>query len=786
MPHWDEEFELPVKALDDEVSFIVWKDNSLETSYQMGDPISIPVELLMANIVAGKHESFELAEPIAGFGELEVDVVFLPAMRRTESSRQQSMRTATNLAKTQHVPVAAMVSPSPPPTALQSVATNVPTALNSTASVSGMFLNVVGTMLPSALQSAATNVPSALSSAASQPRQNGGANLPSALQSNCSRVGEDDDPIDLLLDTCQTVQMDMVSVHNESQSSMDRRVLRPDGVGLLELTIVGGTNLPPNKNVYITAEVGATKQRTVSLPSHEWNKQMAFNVASLRDFVVLHAWLEDGGAEHLGEIYLPLSCGHAGVLREKLCIGGQPTNRELELAMRFMPSVDNHPSSASFSASIAAANACAPFGSRKASVASAHSISFRSDAGEAMGGGLMVANTAIPIVLAETRVIPLPSFNDGRPQSFSAPQINRPVEPYQYQSPACHMGQYDYRQAPVHVPAKPLDKMQWRDDPFHGWRSSEEKPGFKGVKDPGPKNGSCRKEHMLYAIQEDSPSKGGESEVVKEQWTNDPFYQWLPTRGDDIKRAVPEDNRFEPARLASLPSFSHAPLSRTKTADYSSPSQPSKSKNPSGSERDWKKDAFYGWLPGRGAEEDEQVELDAHRASHLAQLPSFSLACGPPSASSASGSHYSLGTTQCVNTMRANTQHTGISLGTLIVRVVKAYDLASHQSSKYGDASDPFVRLSMGSVSHRTKTCNNELNPVWNSAPFRFEVVNLGQELICEVFDEDTLKSNELMGKLTIPVEVVHALGGQSVSIREALVDAAQGELEVDISFESK
>ena len=75
--------------------------------------------------------------------------------------------------------------------------------------------------------------------------------------------------------------------------------------------------------------------------------------------------------------------------------------------------------------------------------------------------------------------MPLPSFAGLGPEAFEAPkraaESDAPVGEQRRQmavsSRACHLGQYDYSQAPNYFPnQEEVDKGAWRSDPFHGWR----------------------------------------------------------------------------------------------------------------------------------------------------------------------------------------------------------------------------------------------------------------------------------------------------------------------------
>uniref|UniRef100_A0A915D948 C2 domain-containing protein n=1 Tax=Ditylenchus dipsaci TaxID=166011 RepID=A0A915D948_9BILA len=75
------------------------------------------------------------------------------------------------------------------------------------------------------------------------------------------------------------------------------------------------------------------------------------------------------------------------------------------------------------------------------------------------------------------------------------------------------------------------------------------------------------------------------------------------------------------------------------------------------------------------------------------------------------------------------------------------------------DKSDPYCQIQVGAQLFKTRTINNDLNPVFNEC---FEAVvdqASGQKLRIELFDEDTAGADEELGRLSIPLEVVRKSG---------------------------
>lgn len=140
--------------------------------------------------------------------------------------------------------------------------------------------------------------------------------------------------------------------------------------------------------------------------------------------------------------------------------------------------------------------------------------------------------------------------------------------------------------------------------------------------------------------------------------------------------------------------------------------------------------------------------------------------------------------------MHSNASSGGDKIGVLSVRVVAAYNLVNMDSGYLGDVSDPYVTVRLRSQGDRlkpkrTQTIYNDLNPVWNTSPFLFELTEEDDELLLEVFDEDMLTSDDFLGRMTIPLQLVLTRidPGQPQDIRDRLMDIDHGELEVQIGF---
>jgi len=422
-------------------------------------------------------------------------------------------------------------------------------------------------------------------------------------------------------------------------------------------------------------------------------------------------------------------------------------------------------------------------------------------------------------------LVQIPVFNDGRPESIAPPEIRQEVKPHRYKSSACHLGQHSYGGTPMYTPNQEMvDRSQWHDDPFYGWRKGSEKPitpyhhSPNSDRPPEPP----RNQHQTQTVSSlgGHGCYNGANDALRKH--DDPFAGWLPDkhpRGpppDPVVRANPfqewaqqqqsaspsEQDRFAKARLASLPSFSCAPLSRfddgtydydlnqgdlcekTQAAmkihqqhhnihqQYHDQARPA----PHPTEQ-WKHDAFYGWLPQRGHEVEQQPQYRPLDLARNARLPSFSEAGLASRACSRADS-------RCSSVLTAPEDMSGSSrCGILTVRIIAAYNLINADTGIFGDVSDPYVKVQLGDAEKRTHTINNDVNPKWNSHPFLFDVKSKDQVLRLSVWDEDTLTADDPLGKMEIPLEGIISKAGQPIALRDSLWDVAHGELEVELSF---
>uniref|UniRef100_A0A1I7W1K8 C2 domain-containing protein n=1 Tax=Loa loa TaxID=7209 RepID=A0A1I7W1K8_LOALO len=89
--------------------------------------------------------------------------------------------------------------------------------------------------------------------------------------------------------------------------------------------------------------------------------------------------------------------------------------------------------------------------------------------------------------------------------------------------------------------------------------------------------------------------------------------------------------------------------------------------------------------------------------------------------------------------------------GVLRLKIMEARNLENRDVKFTKNmASDPYCQIQVGSQFYRTKTIDNNLNPIWNEY-FEFVVDQVnGQKLRIELFDYDKTSSDEELGTLTI------------------------------------
>jgi len=404
-----------------------------------------------------------------------------------------------------------------------------------------------------------------------------------------------------------------------------------------------------------------------------------------------------------------------------------------------------------------------------------------------------------------TNYVPLPSFHHLGPEAFAAPQAELEEAPVGQQrrlmgttqSRACRLGQYDYQEAPDYNPnQEEVDKRMWKDDPFYGWRRELNRAEHKTSLQP-----------MLG----DSPS-GGDSTLARrpggrgmladrnlndqpqdlEVWRNDPFHGWLANdKQGHVENNLEKVQEAQAARnMMRLPSFrdadktrfsdhrEYATLNEAAAATRGRWSDSDQATGQVATEKKWQKDAFFGWLPGRGPDGAQEHRLQ--RPLHLARdkrLPSFSEApdllgvTGRPDA-----------------------------IGILNVWINGAMDLMYDDGSGLRGKPSACVMIKVGDGPEKvTSTVPMDANPMWNTPAMTFEVGHPGETLLLEVMDLANPRSEQhihqyFLGRVEKDVGEIHQMllqenlpAGQPMHLREMLHGAASQDAQLDfqVTFEA-
>lgn len=405
-------------------------------------------------------------------------------------------------------------------------------------------------------------------------------------------------------------------------------------------------------------------------------------------------------------------------------------------------------------------------------------------------------------------LVPLPSFHSMGPEAFEAPkpviddapvgQQRRQMEQY---SRACRLGQYDYSRDPDYNPnQEEIDKGMWKVDPFYGWRRELERAEHRGapmlgMSPPGDTGRLVVRARGHVSVQEMSRAAlvehtGEHSDAQDmERWHKDPFHGWL----QHDKGGQPENNleKLQEAAVARqllrLPSFQAADRRRFPEdhREYAAPGEAAAATRARFDQREeevrtekkWKEDAFFGWLPGRGPDNDQKHHLS--RPLHLARdqrLPSFS------------ESPELLGVTGRPE-----------AIGILSVWVNGALNLSYDSQSGLRGKPSACVRLRVGDGPTKvTSTVPTSSDPRWNTPAMLFEVCHPGERVVLEVLDlanprPDKHLHQYFLGRVEKDVmEIQEAAqhqqaGTQPVRFREELHGAASqaAQLDFEASFEA-
>jgi len=400
-------------------------------------------------------------------------------------------------------------------------------------------------------------------------------------------------------------------------------------------------------------------------------------------------------------------------------------------------------------------------------------------------------------------MVPLPDFHSFGPAAFVAPppeaqkatagEMKRKAE---YESWACHMGQYDYEvtkdregnlsTAPVYFPSQePTDRHAWKQDPFYRALDDTDRSLMEGGtaenKDPFQKwitrdahehaAGKCTKcgntlmsdarfcrkcglerSQNFYRGVED---KAGRMEI----WQKDPFSDWLRDTKfthDGMRSDQLQEARLERKMLA-LPSFKDDVKRFGDNRDYANLQDVAQNCRPrhdqdrykknQNKERLWQEDAFYDWLPDHGGGDKHMQKHTLHpplENARMARLPSFS-------------EDRFLGLQ-------------GKGIGVLKVWVKHAMNLRCQLGTgKWIESPSACVLISCGGRGQianssvmkgkkPTPTIENSSNPVWNAGPFQFEVMDEATDLTLEVMDllGQAGESELFLGRVVRSVRELH------------------------------
>ncbi|CAF3434929.1 unnamed protein product, partial [Rotaria sp. Silwood2] len=89
-----------------------------------------------------------------------------------------------------------------------------------------------------------------------------------------------------------------------------------------------------------------------------------------------------------------------------------------------------------------------------------------------------------------------------------------------------------------------------------------------------------------------------------------------------------------------------------------------------------------------------------------------------------------------------------LDVGKVEIKIYQARDLSAKDIN---GKSDPFCVVELDSTRLRTHTIYKTLDPVWNKS-FIIPVQDIHSVLELTIFDEDTNKSTEFIGKIAIPL----------------------------------
>jgi Ca2+-dependent lipid-binding protein len=120
---------------------------------------------------------------------------------------------------------------------------------------------------------------------------------------------------------------------------------------------------------------------------------------------------------------------------------------------------------------------------------------------------------------------------------------------------------------------------------------------------------------------------------------------------------------------------------------------------------------------------------------------------------------------------------------TLNVEVISASGL---KDTEFIGKSDPYAIISVGKETRRTKPAKDQAEaPVWNET-FSLPVCETDTEVLVRVLNDDTLGRDEEMGRVVIPLSMIHGRSHSASTFPMELKGKPHGEMKLSLSFEGE
>jgi hypothetical protein len=119
--------------------------------------------------------------------------------------------------------------------------------------------------------------------------------------------------------------------------------------------------------------------------------------------------------------------------------------------------------------------------------------------------------------------------------------------------------------------------------------------------------------------------------------------------------------------------------------------------------------------------------------------------------------------------------------GTLQVKVVKASNLVPADSN---GKSDPYVTLSVGAFTHKTKVVKKNLNPEWVDEVFLPDILDINaQKLVVKVFDKDVIGKDDPLGDFEFDLSELAKRPNRPTEKTIALENVAHGDVTLELTW---